>query len=142
MDGHIFRLKPFNPKKIKPNRAMFFIGKKGTGKTTLMEDMLYYHRRIPDGMVMTATNSQFWAKHVPDSFVFDSYDADYLRRLAVRQQKKEEDTRPSTFLVMDDIIYDKAIGKDKTLRGVLMNQRHWKISLLFAMQYCLDIPLS
>ena len=140
MTSEYFRIKRFDPTKIKPNRAFLFIGKKGTGKTTLMRDILYYHRRIPDGVVMTATNIDFWAEVVPRSFVFEEYEPSVLKRVVTRQIRKGEQTRPSTMVLLDDVMYDKNIGKDKNLRGILMNQRHWKIAFFFAMQYAMDIP--
>ena len=140
MNNEYFRIKRFDPTNIKPNRAFLFIGKKGTGKTTLMRDMLYYHRRIPDGIVMTATNTDYWSEVMPRSFVYEEYDPSVLKRVVTRQIRKNENNRPSTVVVLDDVMYDKNIGKDKNLRGILMNQRHWKIAFLFAMQYAMDIP--
>ena len=35
------QLKKFNPKSIGDNRVCVFVGKRGTGKTTLVTDILY-----------------------------------------------------------------------------------------------------
>ena len=49
------QLKKFNPKTIDDNRVCVFIGKRGTGKTTLVTDIMYHKRHIPVGMVMSGT---------------------------------------------------------------------------------------
>ena len=49
------KIKKFDPRTIDNNRVCVFIGKRGTGKSTLVADILYHHRNIPIGIVQSAT---------------------------------------------------------------------------------------
>jgi hypothetical protein len=41
---------------------------------------------------------------------------------------------------MDDCLYDASWSRDKLMRLLFMNGRHWKIMLIITMQYPLGIP--
>ena len=47
---------------------------------------------------------------------------------------------PKAFLILDDCIYDNSWVKDKNVRSLFMNGRHWKILFMITMQYALGIP--
>ena len=42
---------------IKPDKVIVLIGKRETGKSFLCKDLLYYHKNIPVGNVISATES-------------------------------------------------------------------------------------
>ena len=60
--------------------------------------------------------------------------------------RKEVETRrrstidPRTFVILDDCLYDNTWSRDKLMRLLFMNGRHWKIMLIITMQYPLGIP--
>jgi hypothetical protein len=39
-------------------------------------------------------------------------------------------------------MYDNKWTRDKNIRGIFMNGRHWKILFMITMQYCMDLPPS
>jgi hypothetical protein len=47
---------------------------------------------------------------------------------------------PRLFLLLDDCIYDQSWVKDKNVRSLFMNGRHYKILFIITMQYALGIP--
>ena len=47
---------------------------------------------------------------------------------------------PRAFCILDDCLYDNGWTKDKLMRLLFMNGRHWKIILIITMQYPLVIP--
>jgi len=47
---------------------------------------------------------------------------------------------PRTFCILDDCLFDATWTKDKLMRLMFMNGRHWKIMLVITMQYPLGIP--
>ena len=47
---------------------------------------------------------------------------------------------PRAFLIMDDCLHDNKWTKDKMMRLLFMNGRHWKIMTVITMQYPLGIP--
>jgi|LauGreDrversion4_2_1035121.scaffolds.fasta_scaffold67209_2 hypothetical protein len=51
------------------------IGKRGTGKSSLVKDLLYYHSSIPIASVISATEhaNRFYGDFVPGIFIHDEY---------------------------------------------------------------------
>ena len=49
------QLKRFDPSKMRDDRVCVFIGKRGTGKSTLVTDILWQKRNIPAGIAMSGT---------------------------------------------------------------------------------------
>jgi hypothetical protein len=47
---------------------------------------------------------------------------------------------PRTFVILDDCLYDNSWSRDKLMRLLFMNGRHWKVMLIITMQYPLGIP--
>ena len=47
---------------------------------------------------------------------------------------------PRAFVILDDCLYDNTWTKDKNIRALFMNGRHFKIMFLITMQYALGIP--
>lgn len=138
------KLKKFDPSKMGDNRVAVFIGRRGTGKTTLVTDILYIKRNIPVGVVMSGTEegNGHYGQYVPDSFIYPDFDKAVVEKMIARQKrlmpkKDQQDTR--TFLLLDDCMYDKKITREKCMRALAMNGRHWNILLLLTMQYCLDL---
>jgi hypothetical protein len=43
-------------------------------------------------------------------------------------------------MILDDCLYDSSWTKDKYVRSIFMNGRHFKILFLITMQYPLGIP--
>ena len=138
----------FDLRRIGNNNTCLFIGKRGSGKTRLTEDVVHSKRHIPSGIVFSPTEegNETWGCHFPQTYIYGDYDCDILHAVVEMQKtevrRKKSDPRHvvrPTMVVMDDCMYDKTIRNDKELRRVLMNGRHWKILLLITMQYVLDI---
>jgi hypothetical protein len=144
MIGMNLKLKRFEPEKIGDNRVCVFIGKRGTGKTTLVTDILWHKRQIPCGVVISGTEegNGYYSKLVPDSFVYSEWDKAIVERIIERQKKlmprkTELDTR--VFVLLDDCAFDKRMFREKCLRNVLFNGRHFNIFLALTLQYCMDM---
>jgi hypothetical protein len=153
-------LKKFNMRDItfRPDEnkgpVVVLIGRRDTGKTYLVRDLLFYHQDIPIGTVISGTEASngFYKEHVPKLFIHDEYNSvlieNILRRqkTVLKQVKSEIDTYkkstidPRAFVIMDDCLYDQSWTRDKMMRLLFMNGRHWKIMLVITMQYPLGIP--
>ena len=139
------QLQKFDPSRIDHNRVCVFIGKRGTGKTTLVTDILSYHADIPSTVVMSATeeSNKHWQRHVPDIFIHGDYDPDVIEHVICMQRDRMRNSNtekaPPTCIVAEDVMYDKQFSKDKALRGIFFNGRHWNILLLITMQYMMDL---
>ena len=144
-------LKKFDMKNIsfKPNEnkgpVVVLIGRRDTGKSFLVRDLLFYHQDIPIGTVISGTEegNGFYSTHVPKLFIHDEYNTAIIenvlkrQRQVLKQVKKEQETYkrsnidPRTFVIMDDCLYDASWTKDKMMRLMFMNGRHWKNMLIF-----------
>ena len=153
-------LRKFDMKNIsfKPDESkgpvIVLIGRRDTGKSFLVRDLLYYQQSIPIGTVISGTEegNGFYSSHVPKMFIHGEYNTAIIENVLKRQRqvlkqiKKEEESRrrstidPRTFLILDDCLYDSSWSRDKMMRLLFMNGRHWKIMLVITMQYPLGIP--
>jgi hypothetical protein len=153
-------LKKFDMKSIsfKPNEnkgpVVVLIGKRDTGKSFLVRDLLYYQQDIPIGTVISGTEegNGFYGKMVPKLFVHNEYNTAIIENILKRQRtvlkqiKKEMETYkrstidPRAFVILDDCLYDNTWSRDKMMRLLFMNGRHWKVMLVITMQYPLGIP--
>ena len=125
--------------------TIVIIGGRGTGKTYLVEDLMYYFRRIPAGMIITGSeaSSEAFSKFFPKSFIFDEIDTERIEKIVKNQRllrKKKTDGDYSSLLLFDDCGFDKSMVKKKIIKGVFMNGRNWKILLIMTLQYAKDIP--
>ena len=134
--------------------VVVLIGRRDTGKSFLVRDLLYYHQDIPIGTVISGTEAGngFFSEHVPKLFIHDEYNSAIIENILKRQKtvlkqiKKEMEAYkrtnidPRAFVILDDCLYDNKWTKDKLMRLLFMNGRHWKIMLIITMQYPLGIP--
>jgi hypothetical protein len=134
--------------------VVVLIGKRDTGKSFLVRDLLYYQQAIPIGTVISGTEegNGFYAKMVPKLFVHNEYNTAIIENILKRQRtvlkqiKKEMETYkrtnidPRAFVILDDCLYDATWTRDKMMRLLFMNGRHWKVMLVITMQYPLGIP--
>ena len=150
----------FDMKQIsfKPNEnkgpVVVLIGRRDTGKSFLVRDLLYHHQDIPIGTVISGTEegNGFYGTMIPKLFIHDEYNTSIIenvlkrQRGVLKQMKKEIESYrkstidPRTFLILDDCLYDASWAKDKMMRLLFMNGRHWKIMCIITMQYPLGIP--
>lgn len=153
-------LKKFDMKLIsfKPNEnkgpVIVLIGRRDTGKSFLVRDLLYYQQDIPIGTVISGTEegNGFYGSLVPKIFIHNEYNTAIVENVMKRQKQvlkqmqkematyKRSSIDPRTFMILDDCLYDSAWAKDKLMRLLFMNGRHWKIMLIITMQYPLGIP--
>lgn len=134
--------------------VVVLIGRRDTGKSYLVRDLLYNHQDIPIGTVISGTEAGngFYSSHIPKLFIHDEYNSIIIenilkrQRTVLKQVKKEIEyykrstIDPRAFMILDDCLYDNTWTKDKMMRLLFMNGRHWKIMLIITMQYPLGIP--
>jgi len=134
--------------------VVVLLGKRGTGKSYLVNDLCYYHKDIPIGTVISGTEegNGFYGRIVPRLFIHNEYNTAIIENVLKRQRgvmkqlKKEVATYkrtsidPRTFVILDDCLYDSKWTRDKLMRLIFMNGRHWHIMLIITMQYPLGVP--
>lgn len=134
--------------------VVVLIGKRDTGKTYLVRDLLFYQQDIPIGTVISGTEegNGFYGKMVPKLFIHNEYNSAIIENVLKRQRtvlhqvKKEMEAYkrtnidPRAFVILDDCLYDNTWTRDKLMRLLFMNGRHWKVILVITMQYPLGVP--
>lgn len=148
-------LKKFDPARIKEDSVVLFIGKRNTGKSVCLKDILSYHPSIPIGVAISPTEqaNKYFEKFIPKMLIHDEYEAEIIDKFMSRQMKVNNKVNadlerygttsvdPRAFLILDDCLYSaKDWVSDKNIRSCFMNGRHYKIFFLMTMQYPLGIP--
>jgi len=146
------KLRKFDMTSIADDKVVIFIGKRETGKSFLVKDLLYTHQHMPVGTVISGTEgaNQFYSKMVPPIFIHEEYSPEIIHNFLKRQKKiikkmnngviEYRNVDPRAFMILDDCLYDNTWTKDKNIRALFMNGRHFKIMFLITMQYALGIP--
>ena len=153
-------LKKFDMKRItfKTNDSkgpvVCLIGRRDSGKSFLVKDLLYYHQDVPIGTVIAGTEegNGFYGKMVPKMFIHNEYKTEIIENILKRQRQvmkqinkemeafKKSNIDPRAFVILDDCLYDNSWSRDKMMRLLFLNGRHWKVMLVLTMQYPLGIP--
>jgi hypothetical protein len=134
--------------------VIVLIGRRDTGKSFLIQDLLFYKQDIPIGTVISGTEegNGFYSTMVPKLFIHNEYNTVIIENILKRQKSvlkqinkeyltyKKSNIDPRAFVIMDDCLYDSSWIKDKMMKLLFMNGRHWKIMLIITMQYPLGIP--
>jgi len=134
--------------------VIVLIGRRDTGKSYLVKDLLYHHQDIPIGTVISGTEAGngYYAKMVPRLFIHDEYNSAIIenilkrQKMVIKQINKEVNAYGKcnidgrAFCILDDCLYDNSWARDKLMRLLFMNGRHWKIMLVITMQYPLGVP--
>jgi len=152
--ANAIKLTKFDMSNIEDDKVVVLIGKRETGKSYLVKDLLYHHQDMPAGTVISGTEgaNSFYSKMMPSCFIHGEYNesiiANYLNRQkkitkAWKQQMDstgDSNTDPRGFLILDDCLYDQSWDKSKDVRSLFMNGRHYKSMFIITMQYALGIP--
>jgi hypothetical protein len=148
-----FNIKKFDMKRIPQDAVVIFIGRRRTGKSTLVRDLLFHHQDMPLGTVISGTeeSNSFYGKMIPPIFIYGEFQPVILDNFVKRQKmitgKIQKDALmnirskldPRSFMILDDCMYDDSWTHDKNIRYLFMNGRHQKVFFLITMQYPLGI---
>ena len=120
--------------------VVVLIGRRDTGKSFLVRDLLYYHQDIPIGTVVAGTEegNGFYGKLVPKLFIHNEYNTAIIENILKRQKsvlrqiRKEMETYkrstidPRTFVILDDCLSDKILA----FRNLCHIPLQWSIAKL------------
>ncbi len=158
-----FNIKKFNIETIRDrceidsrkSPMIVVIGKKDTGKSFLVKDILYNTQNcFPVGTVISGTEvaNEFFQHMVPSKLIHDKYKPDIVmntikRQLAVKTHRNQDKNKsggnsnvdPRAFLILDDCLYDATWIREESTRYVFMNGRHIDLMTIITMQYPLGI---
>ena len=139
-------LRKFNMRLIADDSIVAYIGKRRSGKSFCLKDMLYHLKDIPCGTVISPTEkyNPFFADFIPKTYHHDEYNDIIVKDIHKRQEmlikKKIPGADERFFLILDDCLADNSWAKSKWIRSVFMNGRHLKLFFVFTSQYPLGVP--
>ncbi len=156
-----YDIREFNPMDLERRRlngsppTIVVIGKRGTGKSTLIADLLFFMKEIPQLIVMSGTEegNGFYKKYFHQLMIHNDYNEEIVNRLIDQQKTKlkacnkadiDPNTRPSlgSGLLLDDCGYRTNIMNKENIRLLFMNGRHFKILFIVSLQYMMGLHPS
>jgi hypothetical protein len=126
-----------------------------THNSFLVRDIFYHHKYIPSGIVFSGTEeaSPFFGDFIPDCFIHPEYDPELINGIMNRQKRKIREAKEqklsesgkhasnNVFIVLDDMLHDaQSWKKDKTIKSIFFNGRHYNFLFILTMQYPQGIP--
>jgi hypothetical protein len=135
-------IKPFDLSMIKDNALVLIIGKRATGKSFLVRDVLQQHRDIPFGVAVSCTEpvDKLYSTIMPSEFVHEEYTPEVVENMFKRQRRvNAKTTDPRAFLVLDNCFWDARQLHDKCIRNISMNGCCYKMLVIMTMPYPLDM---
>ena len=143
-----FDIKKFDIETITNDSVIVMIGKRRTGKSFLIKDLLYHHRDIPIGTVISGTESanNFFSEIIPRFFIHEDYSAEIINNVYRRQKlikskhQTDQSIDPRAFLILDDLMFDDSWIRDTNVKRLFFNGRHYHLMFMVTMQYPLGIP--
>lgn len=139
-------IKAFDPTSMAANSTVLMVGKRGTGKTTLINDIMYHNRhKFKMGVAMSPTDDTTNAlgAFVPPACIFDDFNETVIKNILEHQKwagRGPLEKFHYMYMLLDDCAYDKKSFTNKTVREVYMNGRHRRVFYLNSVQYMMDMP--
>ena len=145
----------FNLNRIKEGATCILVAKRRSGKSVAIKELIYHfdvNCGIKAGVICSHSEEvdPYYSKFFPDTFIFDDC-AKMLRKVIERQdkiksenKKLEKEGKPKKddriLVVLDDVIDDPTITKNKDFDTIMYNGRHHGITLIIAVQYIMALP--
>ena len=147
------RLSKFNMAMIPDDCVVLCIGRRGTGKSSLIKDLLWHKQRFPIGTVVNGNEgaTPFYSSFLPSLFIHEEFNPTIIKNLLERQDEIATRIKGATesgvtsiidrraFICLDDCFYDNKWISDKYARSLFMNGRHYGLLSILAIQYPMDI---
>jgi len=152
--SNIIRINEFPIDKMKFSRKSVIIGKPGSGKSTLISNIIKQHRHLaPVAKVFNGNeeNNHFYEKMFPPLFIFSEYSSQEMIKLAKRQQimkAKYKDADPefpercpmvNAMLIIDDCSDNPKLMKEPIFQKFMKMGRHWCLMQILCLQAGMDI---
>lgn len=127
--------------------TIVIIAKRGSGKSFFTRNLLNYYRDIPCSIVISKTEKAdpYFSCFFPDSYIYYEYDSKIIGKILFRQEemkkkKGEKELRGKKLdvracITMDDCLADShEWKKDKFMKDLFFNGRHYEITFILVMQ--------
>ena len=139
------RVRKFDPRTMKESRIIFILGKRHTGKSVLMKDLLYRMPKPDFAVAMAPTEDtlKMFREFLPECCIFDHFSQEKLDRIvSLQRELVARNVKRTVMIILDDCLYQKGVLKSTAMRSIFYNGRHDHISLICAAQYMMDVDVS
>lgn len=138
-------LEKFDLSCVKPNRLMLLIGRRGSGKSTLIRELLFSLKDKVDfwiGITPTRSTEEEWLEFLPKCMIHRSLDKQMLGELLSHQDaiSRSQKRRRTIGIIWDDLMFLKGVLKGESIRELFFNGRHLQTYFINSAQYCMDVP--
>ena len=144
--AHSCKIRKWKPEEAKSHRIFLIVGRRGSGKTVLLRNLMYIMRDKVDFAIAfcpTVESRSMLKEHLPEGCIFDRLVQSKVdETVAVAAQMAAKGVKRSILMIFDDVLYEKSAFKSKAIRELFFNGRHYHISVLLLTQYLLDIEPS
>jgi hypothetical protein len=134
--------------------TMICLGKRNSGKTSLVRDFLFRLNNIgyPRVVVFSGTEeaTSFYYSIIPKAYIHNGLDLSVLKTVVDAQRKimasvceaKQQipvalDTR--LIIIFDDVSYSKQACRNELMNMLFLNGRHYNISIIMTLQYLISL---
>lgn len=146
-----YTVDPLVVRSIPHGRVHLIIGKRNTGKTTLLTDLLFHRQNVLQfGIVIAGSIGSVVTirKYHPDTFLFDEFEPATLEqfwdkvRIVNGKQRRRGLPMVNFYIILDDTGFDDRMWNDKTLKAMMMNGRQYNLDMFLCLQYMKGITTS
>jgi hypothetical protein len=124
------------------------IGKRGTGKTYFLRDLMYHFRDVPRVIVFSGSEryNQYFGDFVPQNCIHYEFKAEVLEQLVRDQEEvikrwhQDKSVDPRVIVVLDDCMWDDTFTRSPIMTYLFFNGRHLRIMLNITMQNPIGLP--
>ena len=148
------QLNKFDMSMIEDEAVVVLIGKRKSGKSFLIRDLLHSKSSFPIATVISSTESAngFYSKMIPSIFIHNKFSDELVGNVLKRQnmvvgQNKERHKQgippvdDRMVFVMDDMMASKNSWiRSENISTMFCNGRHYRCLFMLSLQYVMGIP--
>jgi hypothetical protein len=146
--GKSLKIRKFDMTKVSDKSIIAFIGKRKSGKSTCLKELIYYKRHIPVATVVSPTEefNKFFSDIIPPIFIHNEIAEEIIDNAVARQKlvktkrlMEEKKYGSSTIdsqalLILDDCQFNPKWSFWKCIREIFMNGRHIDLTFIYTAQ--------
>lgn len=136
------KVKKYDPTSVKPHRITLIVGKRGSGKSRMLVDLMYHLPPIDFvvGMAPTEETIETFRQFIPESCIYHQFNQSKLEQMiALQRELIRKKIKRSILLILDDCLYEKSVLKSTAMREIFLNGRHLHIAMVICAQYVMDL---
>lgn len=144
--NNVAELRKFDMASITNDKVVLMVGSRYTGKFTLTRDLLYHHRDVPIGCIISPIDEaeKRFERIAPSLFIHHEYSSNIPENVLKRQKavhrNENEDEDKRAFVILDDCFYDDCLARDCNLHRLLENGRDYETLVVLTMGFPMGIP--